>query len=274
VTTTPCPLIWAGLGGLALAPVLLLLAGCGNDGVAAKARGGSAEARDVADDRSPQTIAEGQATFRFETFGDEDFWTDTARMHEVVAQSVSPAAALKLGLKVDADAIPADVAAAIKAGKVDLASPATTVTLLKLNAVVGLKGTVQTVEGKDRLVRIGITCALCHSTVDDSFAPGIGRRLDGWPNRDLDVGAILALSPAMTAEQKQVYGSWGPGKYDPRYNLDGKNTALLIPPAYGLADVRTRPTRQKDRSRTGTRTSRSPRWVGRAISLTRDLGST
>jgi cytochrome c5 len=221
---------------LVLMPALLL-SGCGDGGVEVKALGQPADGRGLADDRSPQTVSAGQATFRFETFGDEEFWTDTARMHEVVAQSVSPAAALKLGLKVDADAIPADVAAAIKAGKVDLASPATTVTLLKLDAVVGLKGTVQTVDGKDQLVRVGITCALCHSTVDDSFAPGIGHRLDGWPNRDLDVGAIIALSPAMTAEQKQVYGSWGPGKYDPRYNLDGKSTPLVLPPVYGLAGV-------------------------------------
>jgi mono/diheme cytochrome c family protein len=183
-------------------------------------------------------ISEGKEVFRFETFGDEEFWTDKARMHEVVSQSVSPATALKVGLKVDVDAIPADVAAAIKAGKVDLESPATTVTLLKLNAVVGLKGTVKIVGGKDRLVRLGITCALCHSTVDDSFSPGIGHRKDGWPNRDLDVGAVIALSPAITPEQKAVYSSWGPGKYDPRYNIDGKSTPLVLPPAYGLAAVK------------------------------------
>ena len=194
-------------------------------------------ASQAADDRSPQTLAEGQQVFRFETFGDEQFWTDTARMHEVVQKSVSPALALKVGLKVDADAIPADVAQAIKDGKVDLNSPATTVTLLKLNAVVGLKGTVTTVGGKDTLTRLGITCALCHSTVDNSFAPGIGRRQDGWPNVDLNVGAIVALSPAITAAQKAVYNSWGPGKYDPRYNFDGKSTPLVLPPAYGLAQV-------------------------------------
>ena len=192
----------------------------------------------VSDDRSPQTLAEGQRIFRFETFGDEQFWTDTARMHEVVQKSVSPKTALSVGLKVDAAAIPPDVAQAIKAGKVDLESPATTVTLLKLNAVVGLQGTVKTVGGKDTLVRLGITCALCHSTVDNSFAPGIGQRKDGWPNRDLNVGAIIALSPAVTAAQKATYSSWGPGKYDPRFNLDGKSTPLVLPPAYGLADVK------------------------------------
>jgi len=155
-----------------------------------------------------------------------------------VQNAVDPTTALSVGLKVDAEAIPADVAAAIKAGKVDLKSPATTVTLLKLNAVVGLKGTVETVNGRDTLTRLGITCALCHSTVDNSFAKGIGKRLDGWPNRDLNVGAIVALSPAITPAQKTVYSGWGPGKYDPRYNIDGKNTPLVLPPAYGLAQVK------------------------------------
>lgn len=187
---------------------------------------------------SPQDVAEGQRIFRFDTFGDEQFWTDTARLHEVIQKSVSPATALSVGLKVDADAIPPDVAAAIKAGKVDLNDPATTVTLLKLNAVVGVKGTIATVNGKDTLMRVGITCALCHSTVDNSFSKGIGRRKDGWPNRDLNVGAIIALSPAITPAQKAVYNSWGPGKYDPRYNIDGKSTPLVLPPAYGLARVR------------------------------------
>ena len=182
-------------------------------------------------------IDEGRQTFRFETFGNEQFWTDTARMHEVIARSVSPATALKVGLKVDADAIPAEVATAIKEGKVDLNSPATTITLLKLNAVVGLKGTVTLVNGKDSLVGLGITCALCHSNVDNSFSPGIGRRRDGWANHDLNIGAIVALSPAITPAQKAVYSSWGPGKYDPRYNLDGKNTPLILPPVYGLATV-------------------------------------
>lgn len=193
---------------------------------------------DVTSDMSPQTLAAGRQIFRFETFGDEKFWTDTARMHEVVQKSVSPTTALSVGLKVDAEAIPADVAQAIRNGQVDLNSPATTVTLLKLNAVVGLKGTVNTVGGKDTLVRLGITCALCHSTVDNSFQKGIGRRMDGSPNVDLNVGAIIALSPAITSSQKAVYSSWGPGKYDPRYNFDGKSTPLVLPPAHGLAEVR------------------------------------
>lgn len=186
---------------------------------------------------APDPIDEGRSTFRFETFGNEQFWTDTARMHEVIQKSVSPATALKVGLKVDADAIPAEVAAAIKEGKVDLNDPATTLTLLKFNAVVGVKGTVTMVNGKDSLVGIGITCALCHSNVDDSFAPGIGHRQDGWANHDLNIGAIVALSPAITPEQKRVYNSWGPGKYDPRFNIDGKSTPLVLPPVYGLATV-------------------------------------
>ncbi len=126
---------------------------------------GPTDARVVAEDRSPQAIAAGQRIFRFDTFGDEQFWTDTARLHEVIQSSVSPTTALSVGLKVDADAIPPDIAAAIKAGQVDLNDPATTVTLLKLNAVVGVQGTVETVNGKDVLKRVGITCALCHSTV-------------------------------------------------------------------------------------------------------------
>lgn len=207
-----------------------------------KSNGDSAAAATGAEpasvDSSTQTLADGQQVFRFDTFGDEQFWTDTARMHEVVQKAVSPTTALSVGLKVDADAIPPDVAAAIKAGKVDLKDPATTVTLLKLNAVVGLKGMVTTVNGKDSLTRLGITCALCHSTVDNSFSKGIGHRKDGWPNRDLNVGAIIALSPAITPAQRAVYKSWGPGKYDPRYNIDGKSTPLVLPPAYGLAQVK------------------------------------
>ena len=227
-----------GRGKSSLAVALWALLACaapnppGDTGVAGVS--GTAASTDF----SPQTLAAGRQIFRFDTFEDEQFWTDTARMHEVVQKSVSPKTALSVGLKVDADAIPADVAAAIKAGKVNLDDPATTVTLLKLNAVVGLKGTVATINGKDTLTRLGITCALCHSTVNNSFAPGIGRRMDGWPNTDLNVGAIIALSPAITPAQKAVYSSWGPGKYDPRFNFDGKSTPLVLPPAYGLARIR------------------------------------
>jgi hypothetical protein len=224
--------------GYLLVGVIISFTACTPGNAGDKTDATPSGAGQATDDLSPQTLAEGKQIFRFETFGDEQFWTDTARMHELVQTAVSPATALKVGLKVDAEAIPADVAQAIKDGKVDLNSPATTVTLLKLNAVVGLKGTVTTVNGKDTLTRLGITCALCHSTVDNSFAPGIGRRLDGWPNVDLNVGVIVALSPAITAAQKAVYNSWGPGKYDPRYNFDGKSTPLVLPPAYGLADVK------------------------------------
>jgi len=186
---------------------------------------------------SPALIAQGKDIFRFETFGDESFWTDTLRMHEVIEHAVDPTTALAVGLKVDTDSLPPDVVAAIQSGAISLTDPATTVALLKLNAVVGVKGTVQNVNGKDTLVRVGITCALCHSTVDNSFAHGIGKRLDGWPNRDLNVGAIVALSPALSADQKAVYNSWGPGKYDPRFNFDGKNGPQVIPPAYGLLGI-------------------------------------
>lgn len=174
----------------------------------------------------------GQNIFRFDTFGDEQFWTDTLRMHEVIETAVSPATALAVGLKVDAQALPAGFLQSA-----DLNSPATTLRLLALDAVLGLKGEVQEVDGTARLVSVGITCALCHSTVDDAVAPGIGRRLDGWPNLDLKVGPIVALSPALTPEARAVYNSWGAGTYDARFNIDGINAPVQIPPAYGLAGV-------------------------------------
>jgi mono/diheme cytochrome c family protein/cytochrome c5 len=180
----------------------------------------------------PQQIEDGKQIFRFDTFGNETFWTDTLRIHEVIQSAVSPEAALAVGLKVDADALPPGTLESA-----DLTAPATTVALLKLNAVVGLRGTVEVVNGTETLTHVGITCALCHSTVNNSVAPGIGQRLDGWPNRDLDPGAIIALSPALTPEQTAVYSSWGPGKYDARYNFDGQNDPSVIPPAYGLAGV-------------------------------------
>jgi mono/diheme cytochrome c family protein len=182
-------------------------------------------------------LAQGQQIFRFDTFGDETFWTDTLRMHEVIAKAVDPTTALSVGLKVDAQALPPAVVDGIKSGRISLKSPATTVALLKLNAVVGIKGTVETIDGKDTLTRVGVTCALCHSTVDNSFAPGIGKRLDGWPNRDLNPGAIIALSPALPEATKAIYNSWGKGKYDPRFNQDGKNGPQVIPPAYGLKGI-------------------------------------
>jgi mono/diheme cytochrome c family protein len=175
-------------------------------------------------------VKDGQKIFRFDTFGDEQLWTDKLGLHKVVEQKVDPTTALKVGLKVDADALPPGIL-----DKADLKDPATTVALLKLNAVVGLKAEV---DAANHITKLGVTCALCHSTVDDAVKPGIGHRKDGWPNRDLNVGAIIALSPALTADQKKVYSSWGPGKYDPRYNQDGKNTPLVLPPAYGLAKIK------------------------------------
>ena len=215
---------WSRVG--VLGAVTLLAAGCG---------GGSNS--DSSDNSTKELVSRGQAIFRFDTFGDETQWTDTLRLHEVIRSSVSPMMALAVGLKVDSTALPAVIVQGIRDGSVDLTKPATTVALLKLNAVVGLQGTVETVNGVDTLTRLGVTCALCHSTVDDSFSKGIGRRLDGWPNRDLNPGAIIALSPALSAAQKAVYNSWGAGKYDPRFNQDGINGPQVIPPAFGLQGI-------------------------------------
>jgi hypothetical protein len=190
-----------------------------------------------------QRHLDGQAIFRFDTFGDEQLWTDVLRMHEVIPAVVDPATALAVGLKVDVEALPQEVLAALQAGDVDLGDPAVTVELLRLNAVVGVKGTVNDL---GELTSVGITCALCHSSVDDSFAPGIGRRLDGWANIDLNVGAIVALSPALDPATKAEFNAWGPGMYDPRHHyFDGTNIVLLnspslpivIPPIYGLRGV-------------------------------------
>jgi hypothetical protein len=185
--------------------------------------------------QNPARIAEGQQIFRFDTYGNETFWTDTLALHQEIQAAVDPTLALQVGLKVDADALPAELKASIQAGTADLESPATTVALIGLDAVLGVSGEV---DPDGNLTRVGITCALCHSTVDNALAPGIGRRLDGWPNRDLDVGAIVALSKALTAEQRAVYESWEPGMYDPRFNLDGQNIPVVLPPAFGLRDVR------------------------------------
>jgi mono/diheme cytochrome c family protein len=186
--------------------------------------------RQTVHSQQPALVDEGRQIFRFDTFGDERFWTDILLMNEVIETAVDPTTALSVGLKVDADAVPPEVLATA-----DLKSPATTVALLKLNAVVGLKGTVVSDGTGDRLERVGITCALCHSTVDDSVMPGIGHRLDGWPNLTLNPGAIIALSPVLTEAQRNVYRSWGAGRYDPRFNIDGKSGPVPIPPAYGLA---------------------------------------
>ena len=189
----------------------------------------------------------GQTIFRFDTFGDEQLWTNVLRMHEAIG-SVNPVTALAVGLKVDVDALPPALIAALQSGKVDLTDPAVTIELLRLNAVVGISGKV---DDTGRLTSIGTTCALCHSTVDNSFTAGIGKRLDGWPNRDLNVGAIVGLSPALDPALKTEFSKWGRGKYDPRHHVfDGTNiiplpippdsppsVPVLIPPAYGLQGV-------------------------------------
>lgn len=185
-----------------------------------------------------QLVQEGQQIFRYDTFGDETFWTDVLQMNQVIETAVSSATALSVGLKVDAAALPDAVVEAIQNGDVDLDDPQTTLVLLQLNAVVGVQGEVsENEDGSLTLDRMGITCALCHSTVDDSFAPGIGNRLDGWANRDLDPGLIISLSPALDEATKEVYASWGPGIYDPRFNNDGLNNPVVIPPAYGLYGI-------------------------------------
>jgi mono/diheme cytochrome c family protein len=184
----------------------------------------------------------GQAIFRHDTFGDEQLWTDVLRMHEVIA-TVPPTTALAVGLKVDVEALPQQIIAALRAGQVDLTNPAVTVELLRLNAVVGVRGRVN---DAGQLTSVGITCALCHSSVDNSFTTGIGRRLDGWANTDLNVGAIVALSPALDAATKAEFNAWGSGKYDPRHHaFDGTNllalnspsVPIVIPSIYGLKGV-------------------------------------
>ena len=201
---------------------------------------GFAEMR--SDDDGDHRRRTGRAIFRFDTFGDEQFWTDVLRMHEAIA-TVSPTTALSVGLKVDVEALPRRTLAALKAGLVDLDDPAVTIELLRLDAVVGVRGKVNK---SGELTSLGITCALCHSTVDNSFTAGIGRRLDGWANTDLNVGAIVALSPTLDPALKEEFSKWGPGKYDPRHHaFDGTNLIplnspslpIVIPPIYGLKGV-------------------------------------
>lgn len=207
----------------------------------------------------PGLIAEGKQIFRYDTFGDEEFWSDLLHIDKAIAGAsnggfgpgVSPATALAVGLKVDAEALPPEVVAAIKSGAVDLNDPATTLALLKLNSVVGVKGNF---DDEGALKSIGITCAVCHSTVDNSFAPGIGKRLDGWPNRDLNVGAIISLTDnaqpiadmlhVNETTLRSVLSAWGPGKFAAVLFMDGKAlkpdgtvAANLIPAAFGLKGV-------------------------------------
>lgn len=217
-----------------LRPRALRLAAAGAAAAAALAACGGS---DDDDDATTALREQGRQIFRHDTFGDERLWTDTLRLHEVVAAAVDPTTALAVGLKLDAQALPQSVVDGITSGSISLTDPATTLALLKLGAVVGLEGQVETVGGVDKLTRLGITCALCHSTVDDSFAPGIGKRLDGWPNRDLNPGAIIALSPAIDAATKTTLNAWGKGKFDPRHNVDGISNPVVIPPAYGLRGI-------------------------------------
>ena len=165
--------------------------------------GGSAESSGVIERNAADMLRDGRHTFRYDTFGDEAWWGDTLRLHQAIEGSalggvgpgVSPKTALAVGLKVDVDALPPEVLAGIQGGQINLNDPAVTLALLKLNAVVGVTGIFDT---QGRLSSMGIQCALCHSSVDNSFAPGIGHRLDGWANRDLNVGAVVALAPNLT----------------------------------------------------------------------------
>jgi len=216
-------------------------------------RGVTAESREapfdrVITDNASTQLDQGRQIFRFDTFGDEDFWGGLLRLHEAIA-TVTPRTALAVGLKVDVDALPPELINALQGRRIKLDDPANTQALLKLNAVVGVTGFF----GADGKLRsFGIQCALCHSTVDDSFAPGIGHRLDGWANRDLNVGAIVALAPNLQpvadllgvsdATLRAVLNSWGPGKFDAEVFMDGKalppsGGPTLIPPAFGLAGV-------------------------------------
>ena len=241
---------------MAAAALLLLGGALFNFSAVSKKRSDRGDRRSSYEQR---LFAQGKDIFRFDTFGDQAFWGGALQLHRAiegrrlggVGPGLSPKGALGAGLKVDARALPRSVVNALKRGKVDLDSPRTTLALLKLNSVVGVKGFFNR---RGTLRSVGITCALCHSTVNDSLAPGIGRRLDGWPNRDLDVGAVISLAPnlkpftdllgADEATVRQVLASWGPGKFDAELTLDGKafrpdgkSGAVLLPAAFGLAGV-------------------------------------
>ena len=243
---------------------LMLLAAWAPGAKSNKASSNNAAAAATANDQQINNnmqamFNQGRQIFRYDTFGDEAFWGDTLHLHQAIAgehlggvgPGVSPKTALSVGLKVDADALPASLVEQIKAGKVNLDDPATTLALLKLNSVLGVTGIF---DKQGKLQSMGIQCALCHSTVDDSFAPGIGHRLDGWANRDLNVGVIVSLAPNLqpvadllgvdVPTVKKVLTSWGPGKYDAELDQDGKafqpngkSGATLLPPAFGMAGV-------------------------------------
>jgi hypothetical protein len=242
---------------LGLCLFVFALATASNNSLAGAAEEKAKGTGDAVKDNALHMIDQGKQIFRFDTFGDEAFWGDTLKLHQAIAggklggvgSGVSPKTALAVGLKVDMDALPEELVTSLKAGKVNLDDPVTTLALLKLNSVVGVKGIFDT---KGGLVSIGITCAFCHSTVDDAFIPGIGHRLDGWANRDLNVGAIVSLAPNLdpvakrlhtdVETVKKVFAGWGPGKYDAEiledgkaFRPDGKSAATLLPPAFGLA---------------------------------------
>jgi hypothetical protein len=254
------PRRWA----VALGRLLLLLMAAGvlfelSGSSSAREQPQAASGNQAVQTQATRLVDQGRQIFRFDTFGDEQFWGDSLKLHRAVAGAanggvgpgLSPRAALGVGLKVDVDALPPELQQALQQGEVDLDDPAVTLALLKLQAVVGVTGFFDSSGG---LRSMGIQCALCHSTVDDSFAPGIGHRLDGYAARDLDVGAIISLAPDLrpvarllgtdVATVKQVLAAWGPGKFDAELFLDGKGfrpdgktAATLIPPAYGLAGV-------------------------------------
>ncbi|HEY6865403.1 MAG TPA: hypothetical protein VI319_16035, partial [Burkholderiales bacterium] len=248
------PAVGLALAGLALPVALLSCAG-----MPGASRSTMSENDGRIAGHAERMLDEGRQIFRFDTLGSEAFWGDALHLHQAIAGAanggvgpgVSPKTALAVGLKVDADALPASLVEQIKAGKVNLDDPATTLALLKLNSVVGVTGHF---DGAGKITSIGIQCAFCHATVDDSFAPGIGKRLDGWANRDLNVGAIVSLAPNLkpftdllgvdVATVKKVLASWGPGCFDAELDKDGKalrpdgkRACTLIPPAFGLAGV-------------------------------------
>jgi mono/diheme cytochrome c family protein len=189
-----------------------------------------AEAKGVQMDK--QKVAEGREIFRFDDFGNWRFWTDSLRLNDAV-ETLTPNQALGLGLKVDVDAIPPASLQAVLANPALLDDLATTRALLTLNAVLGVNATVV----GDQITRIGITCALCHSSVDNSVTAGIGHRMDGWANTDLAVGTIISVAPGLPAQLQPVYAGWPRGFYDARFNFDGINEPVVIPPAYGLQRV-------------------------------------
>lgn len=244
---------WAGSIGLMIILFFTLLAAAETEET------GGTEYERAVDMHAADLVSQGREIFRHDTFGNEAFWGEQLRLHEAIAgedfggvgPGVSPATALAVGLKVDVAALPPSLISALEQGAVDLDDPATTLALLQLNAVVGVTGRF---DDQGSLTSMGIQCALCHSTVDDSFSPGIGHRLDGWANRDLDVGIIISLAPdlspftdllnAKDATVREVLLTWGPGKFDAHVLLDrkafqpdGRSAAVLIPPAFGLGGV-------------------------------------